>query len=359
LTPLHISGTGSASYADPYYVRIAKDSVAASRHSHLDIQGLAQAPVLIFNPNSGQKLGMSTNAGSAEEAQRALRAAGIPFDPWPTERAGHATELAQAAVADRRPLVIAAGGDGTAGEVAQALAGTDVILAIMPLGSIMNLARTLCIPRDLTEAARVIAGGQVLAMDLGKVGDVYFLEAAGVGLDAGLFGYFEQLESKGLRKNVLRAALRFMRGLGTPRLTVHVDDRVHQTRAPMVAVANGPFVGAAYALAPEARIDDGLLDVVIFHGASVPRMLFHLIAVAGGRRLSIPPEAEVLRARSVRIASRRRRRTLPVHADGAAIGATPMSFEVVPAALRVLVGSADAGAACAWGPPAVPLLEPR
>ena len=119
----------------------------------------------------------------------------------------------------------------------------------------------------------------------------------------------------------------------------------------MVAVANGPFVGAAYALAPDARVDDGLLDVVTFHGASVPRMLFHLVAVAGGRRLSIPPKAVVLRGHSIRIASRRRRRTLPVHADGTAIGATPISFEVAPAALRVLVGAAEVGAACAWEAP--------
>lgn len=330
---------------------IATERVVASRHAHLDIQALGQPPVLIFNPNSGQKLGMSTNAGGAEEVQEALRSAGVPFDAWPTERAGHATELAQKAVAEGRALVIAAGGDGTVGEVAQALAGTDVILGIMPLGSVMNVARTLCIPRDLPGAARVIASGQVLAMDVGKVNDLYFLEAAGVGLDAGLFGYFEQLESKGLRRKILGAALRFVRSLGTPRLIVQVDGRVHRVRAPMVAVANGPFVGAAYALAPDARVDDGVFDVVVFHGASVPRMLFHLLAVAGGRRLSTPPKSVVLRGRSIRVASRRRRRTLPVHADGTAIGATPISFEVVPAALRVLVGTAEAGAACAWEPP--------
>ena len=329
----------------------ATEPLTVSRHAGLDVCGLAPPAVLIFNPNSGQKLGMSTNAGGAEESQDSLRDARVPFDPWPTERAGHATELARKAVAEGRALVIAAGGDGTAGEVAQALAGTDVTLGIMPLGSVMNVARTLCIPRDLTAAAQVIAHGQVLAIDLGKVGDVYFMEAAGVGLDAGLFGYFEQLESKGLRRNIIGAAVRFLRGLGTPRLTVQVDGRTHQVRAPMVAVANGPFVGAAYAVAPDARIDDGLLDVVIFQGASVPRMLFHLLAVAGGRRLSIPPEARMLRGRSIRIAGRRRRRTLPVHADGTPIGATPISFEVVPAALRVIVGSAEEGAACAWGPP--------
>jgi YegS/Rv2252/BmrU family lipid kinase len=330
---------------------IAADRVPASRHARLDIRDLAQLPVLIFNPNSGRKLGMSTNAGGAQEAQDTLRAAGIAFDPWPTERAGHATELARKAVAEGRDLVIAAGGDGTAGEVAQALAGTDVVLGIMPLGSVMNVARTLCIPRDLPEAARVIAGGRVLAMDLGKVGGVYFLEAAGVGLDAGLFGYFEQIESKGPRRKVIGAAVRFVRGLGTPGLTVWIDGRIHQVRAPMVAVANGPFVGAAYALAPDAKDDDGLLDVVIFRGASVPRMLFHLLAVAGGRRLSIPPQARMIRGRSIRIAGRRRRRTLPAHADGTAIGATPITFDVVPSALRVLVGSAEEGAACAWAPP--------
>jgi YegS/Rv2252/BmrU family lipid kinase len=293
---------------------------------------------------------MSTNAGGAEASQVALQAAGVPFDPRPTERAGHATELARAAVAEGRALVIAAGGDGTAGEVAQALAGTDAVLGIMPLGSVMNVARTLCIPRDLDEAARVIAAGRVLAMDLGKVEDHYFLEAAGVGLAAGLFGYFEQLDSKGLRRNVIRAAVRFLRGLGTPHLIIQTDGRTRHIRAPMVTVANGPFVGAAYAIAPEARIDDGLLDVIIFRGASVPRMLFHLAAVAGGRRLSVPPEAETLRARSVRIATRRRR-TLPVHADGSAIGATPMSFTVVPSALRVLIGPPDVGVACAWEQP--------
>ena len=52
----------------------------------------------------------------------------------------------------------------------------------------------------------------------------------------------------------------------------------------MVSVANGPYVGAAYAIAPDARIDDGLLDVVVFRNASVPRVLLHLVLIAGGRR---------------------------------------------------------------------------
>ncbi len=317
------------------------------RRSELDRHTLEVPAALIFNPRAGQKLGLSTNVGGSEAVQEALAAVGVPFDPLPTERAGHAEDLAQEAVAAGRRLVIAAGGDGTVGEVAKALRGTDVVLGVMPLGSVMNVARTLCIPRDLEAAARVIAGRQVLAMDLGRVGDTYFLEAAGVGLAAGLFGYFEQLDSKGLRTQILRAALRFLRTLGTPRLLVDADGVRHVVRAPMVAVANGPYVGAAYAIAPDARIDDGLLDVVVFRESSVLRVLVHLLAVAGGRRLAAPPEALTLRAKVVEVATRRRR-PLPVHADGTAIGVTPIRFEVVPAALRVLVGNPDPGAACAW-----------
>lgn len=313
----------------------------------LDATALDPPAVLIFNPNAGQKLGLSTNTGGADEAQVALQEAGIRFEPWPTERPGHATELAQAAVAAGRRLVIAAGGDGTVGEVAQALAGTDTVLGVMPLGSVMNVARTLCIPRDLGEAARVITCAQVLAMDLGRVGDTYFLEAAGVGLDAGLFGYFEQLDSRGMRTGILRAVWRFLRNLGTPRLSIEVDGSRRQVRASMVSVANGPFVGAAYAIAPEARIDDGLLDVVVFRGVTIPRLLVHLVAIVGGRRLQPPPGSETLRGRSVRIETRRRR-PLPVHADGTAVGTTPVRFEVAPAALHVLIGRPETGEACAW-----------
>jgi diacylglycerol kinase (ATP) len=306
---------------------------------------------LIFNPNAGQKLGVSTNAGGPDEVQQALRDAGVAFDPCPTEYAGHATKLARAAVAEGRGLVIAAGGDGTVGEVAQALATTETVLGVMPLGSIMNVARTLCIPRELPAAARLIAGGEVLAMDLGKLGDTYFLEAAGVGLAAGLFGYFEQLDAHGLRLRTLQGVMRFVHDLGTPHLLIEADGRQRRVRAPMVTVANSPFVGAAYALAPDARIDDGLLDVVIFRGLGVARILAHLIAVFGGRRLPQPPGTIVLRARSVRVSMvHRHRRPLPVHTDGTAHGTTPAHFEIAPGALKVLVGEPDAGGPRAWRP---------
>lgn len=340
-------GTGVAYAVRDMAFVASPPNAPVERHSVLDVRALKARPVLIYNPRAGQKLGLSTNAGTGPAVEGALLGAGAEFEPRATESAGHATELAREAVREGRELVIAAGGDGTLGEVAQALVGSDTVLGVMPLGSIMNVARMLHIPRDLPGAALTIMEGRVLAADMGRAGDQYFFEAAGVGLDAGLYGYFDRLESGARPAGVLRAMLRFLRMLGRPRLTISADGVNQVVRAPMVAVANGPYVGAAYAVAPGARIDDGLLDVVVFRGTGVLRILVHLAAVAGGRHLPPPPQAETLRVPAVRIGTRRRR-PLPVHADGTAIGATPARFEAIPAALKVIVGQPPPGALCAW-----------
>jgi YegS/Rv2252/BmrU family lipid kinase len=317
------------------------------RWGYLDVRVLAQPAALIFNPHAGYKLGIDTNAATAEQVRQALEAQHIPFEAWPTQRPGHATELARQAVSEGRELVIGAGGDGTINEIALGLANTSTVLGLMPLGSVMNVARTLWVPRNLPMAARTIVDGKVLAMDMGRIGERYFLEAAGIGLDAGLFGYFDSLESGGWRMGVLRAALRFIRQLGRPRLSIQYDGRQITTRAPMVSVANGPYVGAAYAIAPRARIDDGLLDIVVFRNTSIVRILLHLALVAGGRPLPPPTNARVMQAKRVRV-TKPRGRPLPVHADGAPIGITPVELQVAPAALKVIVGPPEETGICAW-----------
>jgi YegS/Rv2252/BmrU family lipid kinase len=320
------------------------------RLSWLDVSSLDPPPRLIVNPHAGRKLGLATNAATLDAVEEALAEAGLHVQVERTTSPHHATVLAQQALRDDCKLVIAAGGDGTVAEVGQALVHTQAALGIIPLGSIMNMARTLCIPRDLKQATRTIAAGRVLAMDVGQVHGQFFLEAGGVGLTAGLFAYFNRLDSGHERpRNVLRAMIRFLRTLGHPRLVIVADGQRFTVRALQVTVSNGPYVGAAYALAPQAQVDDGLLDVVIFRGFSAIRVMWHMALVAGGRRLPPPPGVQLVRARSVDVTGRRRR-PLPVHADGVAIGVTPAHFEVLPAALRVMVGQPEPGAVCAWQP---------
>jgi YegS/Rv2252/BmrU family lipid kinase len=311
----------------------ARDLSGAERWSQCDPRNLSEPAALIFNPQAGQKLGLATNAGSADDVQAALRAEGIRFDPRPTAHAGHATELARQAVAEGRQLVIAAGGDGTANEVAHGLANTEAVLGLMPLGSVMNIARTLWVPRDLALAARTIAEGKVLAMDMGRIGDRFFLEAAGIGLDAGLFGYFDRLESGASRLGVLRAAVRFVRQLGSPRIRVEYDGGRIEARAPMVSVANGPYVGAAYAIAPEARIDDGLFDVVLAANLGRRRSLAGLPRLYKGTHLG-QPGITVLRGRVITVTPLEQRPIL-FDVEGEQVGRAPATLTCLPGALRL------------------------
>src|SRR5437773_2019515 len=122
---------------------------AQARLSSLDVPHLSPPPRLIVNPRAGRKLGLSTNAGTVETVERVLGDAGLHVDVELTREPRHATALARQAARDGCKLVIAAGGDGTVSEAGEGLVHTDAALGIMPLGSIMNMARTLCIPRDL------------------------------------------------------------------------------------------------------------------------------------------------------------------------------------------------------------------
>lgn len=109
--------------------------------------------LLIYNPLAGKKrklLPMQTDV-TLEQIKDLFKQYQIPVDYAPTKHAGHATELAKQAV-KKYKMVIAAGGDGTIGEVMTGLVGSEVTLGILPLGSFMNIARMLSIPRDVEAA---------------------------------------------------------------------------------------------------------------------------------------------------------------------------------------------------------------
>src|SRR5437763_11504657 len=110
---------------------------------------MTSKPVIIVNPRAGQKAGLRTNAFGLRDVEAVLARHGLEAELWPTEYQDHATELARRAVREGRPLVVAAGGDGTVAEVAAGLIGGETRLGVLPLGSVMNLARMLGVPRNL------------------------------------------------------------------------------------------------------------------------------------------------------------------------------------------------------------------
>jgi YegS/Rv2252/BmrU family lipid kinase len=292
-------------------------------------------PAFIVNPNAGQKAGIATNRLGPEDLQALLEASGLEADLWLTEYADHATELGRRAAEEGRPLVVAAGGDGTVAEVAAGLVGSETRLGILPLGSVMNIARMLGIPRELELAAEVIQAGHTARIDVGQVttavGQRIFLEAGGVGLSAGLFAYTNQLDAKRWRAGL--PLVRFLMRHQPHRVRITIDGRSSRVRASMVTVANGPLLGAAFTLAPGAHLDDRRLTVQIFYTLHRGHLLRHAWTILRGGT-ERDPAVFTARGQIVEIEARR---PLMVHADSHPMGTTPARFELLPAALTVVV----------------------
>jgi diacylglycerol kinase (ATP) len=292
-------------------------------------------PAIIANPQAGQKAGLKTNQSGPDDLQDILQRHGVEAELLLTERPNHATELARQAVEDSRPLVAAAGGDGTVAEVAAGLVGSDTKLGVLPLGSIMNLARMLGVPRDLDAAAEVIRAGHSVRIDAGrattKLGERVFLEGAGVGVSAALFMFTNQLDARNWKS--LGPLLRYLFRYRPRRVRLTVDGQSRQIRATMVTVANGPLLGAAFEMAPSARLDDRQFTVRVFNTWSKRQLAFQIWAILR-RKASRGTGMRTYHGRVVEIVGRR---PLTVHADSQPLGTTPARFEILPAALSVIV----------------------
>ncbi len=273
-----------------------------------------------------------------------------------TERQGHATELAHEAATQGYDMVVAVGGDGTIGEVAAGLVGTSTVLGVLPVGTGNQWAHMLDLPvwspvyrSALLDAARILVQGEHRRIDVGKANEHYFVMWCGVGFDAQVAQDVEPhrdaRRSLGNLTYVVMAVAEafFMRGTRT---TVVVDGRALRYHAMLVVIANAQLYGASFKLAPEARLDDGLLDIFVFRGSNLVDIFWHYALLALGRHAG-SRGVEVLKGQNVYVLTEN---TLPMHVDGNPVGTTPLSVEVVPRALSVVVpGWASASLFCEGG----------
>lgn len=286
---------------------------------------------VIWNPNAGQKAGLSTNSVSRDELVALLEPHGLADEICETGSSDEAEALAREAVQAGCELVVGAGGDGTIGTVASQLLRTDTVLGVLPLGSVMNVARSLGLPRDLAEAVDVLATGDVRTIDVGEANGRPFYETGSVGMNAAIFREAQRFDD-GDWLSILRTvwvAFRYR----PARMEVRLDDRIIRTRALMVTVSNGPYTGAAMTVAPGARLDDGKFDVRIFRRFSKWQLMRHLASIAFGRR-RYAPEVSTHRSERVAVDSAH---PLPCRVDSHDLGTTPVEFLTSPQVLRVVV----------------------
>ena len=277
------------------------------------------------------------------------------FELRETQAQGDAERLAFELAADGFDLVIAAGGDGTASEVADGLLqaanerGRTAQLGLLPCGTGVDFARGLGLPRDLDALVERMAEAKGRAVDAGRIAYVddhgalasrHFVNIASLGLS----GATDRAVNADRRKGRVsakalfywRTVLEFMRyRFQEVRITVD-DGQPVEARVALVAVANGKYFGGGMMVAPDAALDDGRFEVVILRAVGKARLIRDLRLVYGGRHRD-HPAITILRGRKVAVepVGEGEANAALVDIDGESPGRIPATFEILPGALTL------------------------
>jgi YegS/Rv2252/BmrU family lipid kinase len=303
--------------------------VEGTRHA-VSFSSAAGSTLVIWNPDAGG--GATADEDVAERRgaiEAALHANGVDAELYQSASEEDTERRVDVALEDQVGTIAAAGGDGTVRSIAFRLLGREVALGILPLGTAMNVARSLDIPLDLDGAAAILAAGNVRSIDVGETRGRPFLEVASIGLGAEvLAGATEAGEGRFNRAFAsLGRAIRYPR----TRVRLQLDGREIRGRAPSIAIANGRFTGRGIELVPDASLDDGRFDIRLYEGFGPLQLAAHLARVLIGR--TEDSRIRTFRAATVRISSHR---PLPVRLDSQDVGTTPVELVTRRAALRVI-----------------------
>lgn len=248
-----------------------------------------------------------------------------------TSAPGDARALAAWAVEKGFRAVVAAGGDGTINEVVNGLAGSDVTLGVLPVGTMNVFAAELGLPGDLKAAWQVIRDGFTRKVDLARANDQYFIQLAGVGLDAQALQEttWESKRSFGPLSYLVSAAQIAARV--PPRLLVEADGV--EREGSFVLVGNGRYYGTRLAFFKDAKVDDGKLDVLIFKNLGYLDIARYLGTILMG----IHTEQKDVEYFQTKRAIVRCDRPVPVEVDGEVATESPVTFRISSRKLRVFV----------------------
>lgn len=297
---------------------------------------------IVINPVSGG--GRARRHWPKLEAALARR--GVAHESVITSSAGHAARLVQDAARRGYRRLLAVGGDGTLNELVNGLLEQREVpldrflVSVAPLGTGNDWARAMQVPDDPDELAAAMARGLSRPVDLGiaelsnmtggAARRLAFHNVAGAGLDAEVLGH-----TPAAGPRVLAYLLGLARTLGrfrAPQFELTVDGVTHNGRFWIALAAVGPYCGGGMRLAPDARLDDGYLDLVTIEPMSITRAIASLPRLFNGK-LASDPAVRMMRCRSVTIRSDP---PCGVELDGQSCGTTPLSLGVMPAALTAL-----------------------
>ncbi|HET9052469.1 MAG TPA: diacylglycerol kinase family protein [Candidatus Dormibacteraeota bacterium] len=306
---------------------------------------MTASTLVVVNPASA--------AGRTRREWPAIRTclleAGVEFDHRMSSAQGDCAILAREGLREGYERIVAVGGDGTLNEVVNGFFDTDgspiraaAMLGMIPSGTGGDFRRSAGIPREPHAAAALLARGDVRPIDVGRIdyaeepagGVHHFVNIADCGLGGEVAARANASSKRfGGTATFYWASMRAIAVFGRRRCRIEVDGVPFEGRVQNVVVANGSWFGGGMWVAPDARLDDGLLDVVVIGDASRLRTVLESRRIYKGTHVG-RPEVLVMRGREVRVTPRD---TVPFRfdVDGEAIGRAPATLRVLPGAVRL------------------------
>jgi diacylglycerol kinase (ATP) len=274
---------------------------------------------------------------------QAAHAAGLRGEAIFSERAGQLGELAREAADEGATLLVVVGGDGTVHEVVNGLAGREgVELALIPRGTGWDFARGHAIPKRLSEALRIAQDGIARPFDLGRATyrtdgreeTAWFANMASVGMSGAVAAKANSTtKALGAKTSYLLALGVVFARWKNVHLRVRVDEEERDALMEDTIVAVGRYLAGGMKITPDAEPDDGLFDVLLIGDVTKAELVRVMPKIYRGTHLP-HPKGEVLRGSTVSIEADE---PMPIQLDGEQPGTTPVSFELVPAAIRLRV----------------------
>lgn len=252
-----------------------------------------------------------------------------------TERKGHAHEIALNAINEGAHCLIACGGDGTVNEVASAIVGTRVLLGIIPMGSGNGLASNLGIKGSLTQILTKLKAMEALEIDCGHVNGHYFFSNTGLGIDAEIIKKYEEGGSRKLWAYIA-ASLKASLSYRYYRTIVRIDDKESETTPLMLFVSNSNEMGYGMSLTPQAKLNDGYLDLAVIPRLSFVKKLLLGLHVLNRSFLKFN-KAQSLRMQSLFIHQPERIYTdIQIDGEYHSLKTNKINIEILPASLKVI-----------------------
>jgi len=280
--------------------------------------------------------------------EQSLRQRAVPYEMVLTSGPKHATELARSAPG---PVVVAVGGDGTINEVANGLIGSGKRLGIIPTGSGNDFIKSVRIPSAPSLALDLLVSGKRVEVDVGIVechenhplveGEAfssqrYFINGVGVGFDAAVAAKTGEISFLTGVPLYLLAVLKTLGPYRSPNFDITIDDFRQRARKLLIAVGNGRCAGGGFYLTPDAKVDDGELDVCLVEDISILNILRVMPRVMRGNHHNMK-HVNFLRGKQIMLSAQER---FYVHADGEIVGRNVqyVHIKILKRALTLVAG---------------------